>query len=168
MKTNVLLAILLLVGGVFVYKYVNDWNPSAEREVAGIKTAEIETVKTQKQEPVNQNNNQKNMDLKIETTQEGTGDKVTKAGDTISVHYTGKLEDGTKFDSSVDRGEPFEFKIGAGMVIQGWEQGLLDMKVGEKRTLTIPSEMGYGAQGAGGIIPPDATLIFEVELMGIK
>ena len=168
MKTNVLLAILLLVGGVFVYKYVNDWNPSTEREVAGIKTAEKETVKTQKQEPVNQNNNQKNMDLKIETTQEGTGDKVTKAGDTISVHYTGKLEDGTKFDSSVDRGEPFEFKIGAGMVIQGWEQGLLDMKVGEKRTLTIPSEMGYGAQGAGGIIPPDATLIFEVELMGIK
>ena len=168
MKTNVLLAILLLVGGVFVYKYVNDWNPSTEREVAGIKTAEKETVKTQKQEPVNQNNNQKNMDLKIEITQEGTGDKVTKSGDTISVHYTGKLEDGTKFDSSVDRGEPFEFKIGAGMVIQGWEQGLLDMKVGEKRTLTIPSEMGYGAQGAGGIIPPDATLIFEVELMGIK
>jgi len=168
MKTNVLLAILLLVGGVFVYKYVNDWNPSTEREVAGIKTAEKEVAKTQKQEPVNQNNNQKNMDLKIETTQEGTGDKVTKSGDTISVHYTGKLEDGTKFDSSVDRGEPFEFKIGAGMVIQGWEQGLLDMKVGEKRTLTIPSEMGYGAQGAGGIIPPDATLIFEVELMGIK
>lgn len=168
MKTNVLLAILLLVGGVFVYKYVNDWNPSTEREVAGIKTAEKEVAKTQKQEPVNQNNNQKNMDLKIETTQEGTGDKVTKAGDTISVHYTGKLEDGTKFDSSVDRGEPFEFKIGAGMVIQGWEQGLLDMKVGEKRTLTIPSEMGYGAQGAGGIIPPDATLIFEVELMRIK
>ena len=168
MKTNVLLAILLLVGGVFVYKYVNDWNPSTEREVAGIKTAEKEVAKTQKQEPVNQNNNQKNMDLKIETTQEGTGDKVTKSGDTISVHYTGKLEDGTKFDSSVDRGEPFEFKIGAGMVIQGWEQGLLDMKVGEKRILTIPSEMGYGAQGAGGIIPPNATLIFEVELMGIK
>ena len=168
MKTNVLLAILLLVGGVFVYKYVNDWNPSTEREVAGIKTAEKETVKTQKQEPVNQNNNQKNMDLKIETTQEGTGDKVTKAGDTISVHYTGKLEDGTKFDSSVDRGTPFDFTIGQGQVIAGWEQGLLDMKVGEKRTLTIPSEMGYGAQGAGGIIPPDATLIFEVELMGIK
>ena len=168
MKTNVLLAILLLVGGVFVYKYVNDWNPSTEREVAGIKTAEKEVAKTQKQEPVNQNNNQKNMDLKIETTQEGTGDKVTKSGDTISVHYTGKLEDGTKFDSSVDRGEPFEFKIGAGMVIQGWEQGLLDMKVGEKRILTIPSEMGYGAQGAGGIIPPNVTLIFEVELMGIK
>ncbi|MDY0302309.1 MAG: FKBP-type peptidyl-prolyl cis-trans isomerase [Candidatus Moranbacteria bacterium] len=168
MKTNVLLAILLLVGGVFVYKYVNDWNPSTEREVAGIKTAEKEVAKTQKQEPVNQNNNQKNMDLKIETTQEGTGDKVTKAGDTISVHYTGKLEDGTKFDSSVDRGTPFDFTIGQGQVIAGWEQGLLDMKVGEKRTLTIPSEMGYGAQGAGGVIPPNATLIFEVELMGIK
>lgn len=168
MKTNVLLAILLLVGGVFVYKYVNDWNPSTEREVAGIKTAEKEVAKTQKQEPVNQNNNQKNMDLKIETTQEGTGDIKTKAGDLISVHYTGKLENGTKFDSSVDRGEPFEFTIGQGQVISGWEQGLLDMKMGEKRILTIPSELGYGAQGAGGIIPPNATLIFEVELLGIK
>ncbi|MEF3692081.1 MAG: FKBP-type peptidyl-prolyl cis-trans isomerase [Candidatus Moraniibacteriota bacterium] len=168
MKTNILLAILLLVGGVFVYKYVNEWNPSSEGEVAGIKTAEKEVAKKTNQEPVNQNNNQKNMDLKIETTQEGTGDKVTKSGDTISVHYTGKLEDGTKFDSSVDRGEPFEFTIGQGMVIAGWEQGLLDMKVGEKRILTIPSEMGYGAQGAGGIIPPNATLIFEVELMEIK
>jgi peptidylprolyl isomerase len=108
------------------------------------------------------------MDLKIETTKEGVGTAVTKNGDTISVHYTGKLEDGTKFDSSVDRGTPFEFTIGQGMVIVGWEKGLLDMKVGEKRTLTIPSEMGYGAQGAGGVIPPNATLIFDVELIKIK
>ena len=78
------------------------------------------------------------------------------------------MENGTKFDSSVDRGTPFDFTIGEGQVIQGWEKGLLDMKVGEKRILTIPSEMGYGAQGAGGIIPPNATLIFEVELMRIK
>ena len=170
MKTNVLIAILLVVAGFFVYKYVNNWNVGIEPKNSGIKTAEQKTEKTEKQAETNanKNNNQKNMDLKIETTQEGTGEKVTKAGDTISVHYTGKLEDGTKFDSSVDRGTPFEFTIGEGQVIAGWEQGLLDMKVGEKRTLTIPSEMGYGAQGAGGIIPPNATLIFDVELMGIK
>jgi len=108
------------------------------------------------------------MELEIKTTQEGTGDKKTKSGDTIAVHYTGKLENGTKFDSSVDRGTPFTFKLGQGMVIQGWDKGLLDMKVGEKRTLTIPAEMGYGSQGAAGVIPPNATLIFDVELIAIK
>lgn len=116
----------------------------------------------------NQNNNKQPMEVKIEKTKEGTGDRTVKSGDTISVHYTGKLEDGTKFDSSVDRGMPFEFTIGEGMVIQGWEQGLLGMKIGEKRILTIPSELGYGSRGAGGVIPPDATLIFDVELMDIK
>ncbi|HAS00148.1 MAG TPA: peptidylprolyl isomerase [Candidatus Moranbacteria bacterium] len=108
------------------------------------------------------------MELEIKTTQEGTGDRVVKSGDNISVHYTGKLTDGTKFDSSVDRGTPFEFQIGQGMVIAGWEQGLLGMKIGEKRTLTIPSEMGYGARGAGVAIPPNATLVFDVELISIK
>lgn len=169
MKTNVLIAILLVVAGVFVYKYVNNWNVDVESKRTETSVAKEEPKKVAE---VNQkevtNNDNKNMDLKIETTQEGTGEVKTKAGDTISVHYTGKLENGTKFDSSVDRGTPFEFQIGAGMVIAGWEKGLLDMKVGEKRTLTIPSEMGYGAQGAGGVIPPNATLIFDVELMGIK
>ncbi|MFA5993900.1 MAG: FKBP-type peptidyl-prolyl cis-trans isomerase [Parcubacteria group bacterium] len=112
--------------------------------------------------------NNKGMELEIKTTAEGSGERKTKLGDKISVHYTGKLVDGTKFDSSVDRGTPFEFQIGQGMVIAGWEKGLLDMKVGEKRTLTIPAEMGYGARGAGGIIPPNAALIFDVELMAIK
>ena len=116
----------------------------------------------------NKNNTNKSMGLEIKTTQVGTGDRKTKVGDTISVHYTGKLTDGKKFDSSLDRGTPFEFKIGQGMVIAGWEKGLLDMKVGEKRTLTIPSDMGYGSRGAAGVIPPNATLIFDVELMGIK
>lgn len=116
----------------------------------------------------NQTNEKKPMELEIKTTKEGTGTRVVKNGDTISVHYTGKLVDGTKFDSSVDRGTPFEFMIGQGMVIAGWEQGLLNMKVGEKRTLTIPSEMGYGARGAGAVIPPNATLIFDVELISIK
>lgn len=112
--------------------------------------------------------NDKPMELGIKTTEEGAGDRVVKSEDTISVHYTGKLEDGTKFDSSVDRGTPFTFTIGQGQVIQGWEQGLLGMKVGEKRTLTIPSELGYGSRGAGNAIPPNATLIFDVELISIK
>jgi len=106
--------------------------------------------------------------LKIEILKEGTGDRKTKAGDTVSVHYTGTLVDGTKFDSSVDRGTPFQFKLGAGMVIAGWDQGLLDMKVGEKRKLTIPASLGYGSRGAGGVIPPNATLVFETELMAIQ
>lgn len=106
--------------------------------------------------------------IQIKTTQAGTGERAVKTGDTISVHYTGKLLDGTKFDSSVDRGVPFEFTVGAGQVIQGWEQGFLDAKVGEKRTLTIPPNIGYGASGAGKLIPPNATLIFDVELVSIK
>ena len=110
----------------------------------------------------------KDSELKIETTQEGTGDRVVKSGDTITVHYTGRLTDGTKFDSSVDRGTPFTFTIGAGQVIKGWDEGLLGMKVGEKRTLTIPADKGYGATGAGGVIPPNATLIFETELVSIQ
>jgi FKBP-type peptidyl-prolyl cis-trans isomerase len=112
--------------------------------------------------------NNKTMELEIKTTSVGSGERKTKNGDTLVVHYTGKLTDGTKFDSSIDRGTPFEFQIGQGRVIAGWEKGLLDMKVGEKRTLTIPAEMGYGARGSSGIIPPNATLIFDVELMAIK
>lgn len=108
--------------------------------------------------------------LKIEKVAEGTGDRTTKKGDTITVNYTGTLTDGTKFDSSLNPGRtPFSFMIGQGMVIKGWEEGLLDMKVGEKRRLTIPSSLGYGETGAGGgAIPPNATLLFDVELLSIK
>ena len=96
----------------------------------------------------------------------GTGE-TAKAGQTVSVHYTGWLENGKKFDSSVDRGQAFSFPLGAGRVIKGWDEGVQGMKVGGKRKLIIPSNLGYGPRGAGGVIPPNATLIFEVELLGI-
>ena len=105
-------------------------------------------------------------DLKIEELKVGTGAEA-KTGDEVQVHYTGWLTDGTKFDSSVDRGQPFSFTLGVGMVIRGWDEGVVGMKVGGKRKLTIPAHMGYGARGAGGVIPPNATLVFEVELLGI-
>ncbi|GDX62059.1 peptidyl-prolyl cis-trans isomerase [Candidatus Levyibacteriota bacterium] len=112
-------------------------------------------------------NIKKNQDLKIEDISEGEGSTV-KDGDTVVIHYTGWLEDGTKFDSSYDRKEPFETKIGAGYVIKGWDMGVPGMKVGSKRKLTIPHELGYGKYGAGETIPGSATLIFEVELLRIK
>ncbi len=115
----------------------------------------------------NQQINENSMSLKIEVLNEGQGTAIT-TGQTASVHYTGWLTDGTKFDSSIDRGEPFEFMVGAGQVIAGWDQGVLGMKAGEKRKLTIPADLGYGVNGAGGVIPPNATLIFEVELLAIK
>lgn len=97
----------------------------------------------------------------------GTGD-VAVVGKNVSVHYTGWLENGKKFDSSVDRGQPFSFPLGAGRVIKGWDEGVQGMKVGGKRKLTIPSDLGYGSRGAGGVIPPNATLIFDVELLGVR
>jgi peptidylprolyl isomerase len=106
--------------------------------------------------------------LQIEDVVEGTGDSP-KQGQTVVVHYTGWLTDGKKFDSSVDRGQPFEFNIGVGQVIQGWDQGVLTMKVGGKRKLTIPPELAYGNRDVGdGLIPANSTLVFEVELLDLK
>ena len=98
---------------------------------------------------------------------EGTGDVATK-GNTVVVHYTGTFTDGRKFDSSVDREQPFEFRLGAGMVIQGWDLGVEGMRIGETRILNIPSDLAYGQRGAGGVIPPNTDLIFEVQLLDIK
>ncbi len=112
-------------------------------------------------ETITMNNN-----LKITDVQVGSGQEA-KVGDHVVVHYTGKLTDGTTFDSSVPRGTPFDFTIGEGRVIAGWEQGIPGMKVGGKRTLVIPPELGYGANGYPPVIPPSATLVFEVELLGI-
>jgi peptidylprolyl isomerase len=109
--------------------------------------------------------------LQIEDTVVGTG-VSPKTGQTCVMHYTGWLYEngakGAKFDSSLDRGQPFQFSIGTGHVIKGWDEGVATMKVGGKRTLIIPPELGYGARGAGGVIPPNATLIFEVELLDVK
>jgi len=131
-------------------------------------TADIGAMKQDAAIDLKLNNQKMNKQgVEIEILKDGTG-AIAKKGDTVSVHYVGVLENGTKFDSSVDRGTPFEFSLGAGQVIPGWDIGVEGMKVGEVRKLTIPSELAYGASGAGNAIPPNATLIFEVQLLGIK
>jgi len=106
-------------------------------------------------------------ELEIEDQIVGDGEEAV-AGQTVEVHYTGWLTDGTKFDSSHDRDQTFSFKLGGGQVIAGWDQGVAGMKIGGSRKLTIPPELGYGERGAGGVIPPNATLVFKVELIGLS
>lgn len=126
-------------------------------------------VRNEQAAQANQNTTPKQMDnnLKIEDITVGTGAEAKK-GDTVAVNYIGTLENGSKFDSSYDRNQPFVFLLGGGQVITGWDQGIVGMRVGGKRKLTIPPEMGYGAGGYPPVIPPSATLIFTVELVAVK
>lgn len=152
-----LLAALLISAGVFAITACN-----------------AETTQTNKAAKTNIEGKAMTTQLIKKDTVVGTG-REAEAGFNVTVHYTGWLFDanaadnkGKKFDSSVDRRDPFIFFLGGGQVIQGWDEGVVGMKVGGKRTLIIPADMGYGAQGAGGVIPPNATLVFDVELLGIK
>lgn len=143
--TIIVILIVIAVGFVFAYNFLSK-NPLSDQEI------NLEANKT---------NN-----MEIITIKEGTGEEA-KNGDKVTVNYVGTLENGTKFDSSIDRGEPFEFTLGAGEVIKGWDDGVKGMKVGEKRKLVIPSELGYGPQAVGSI-PANSTLIFEVDLLKIN
>ena len=163
-----MLVLVVIAAAVAGYVLIRDAknNDSGTKNIEKIKAT---TVVAPQPEKVSNNsiNNNNNMELGIKTTQEGTGEKVVKNGDTIAVHYTGTLTNGTKFDSSVDRGTPFEFQIGQGMVIEGWEKGFIGAKVGEKRILTIPAEMGYGSRSMGSI-PANSTLIFDIEILKVQ
>jgi FKBP-type peptidyl-prolyl cis-trans isomerase len=135
--------------------------PMAAQQTPAKKTAPAKTTKAEPA-PVTTPSGLKYWDLKV-----GTGTEAVK-GKTVRVHYTGWLTNGKKFDSSVDRNEPFQFTIGAGNVIKGWEEGVVGMKVGGKRKLQIPPDLAYGKEGYPGVIPPNSTLIFQIELLGVK
>ncbi|MFH1662279.1 MAG: FKBP-type peptidyl-prolyl cis-trans isomerase, partial [Candidatus Falkowbacteria bacterium] len=152
----------------FVYNGFNNSNKMENEEVQEIEIGDNQEIESKQDDKITEQDEKNIMELKVEILEEGLGEE-TKAGDHVFVHYTGTFENGEKFDSSLDRGIPFDFILGKGEVIKGWDLGVLGMKIGEKRKLIIPSELGYGKSGAGGgLIPPDSTLIFEVELLSIN
>jgi len=157
MKNIIIILLIIAVAGVLLW-FFNQ--PNQELNEPANQTSNEPTDQASN-EPTDQ------ASLYTEILKEGNGE-VAENGDTVSVHYIGTLEDGTKFDSSLDRGTPFSFTIGEGKVIAGWDQGLLGMKIGEKRKLTIPPNLAYGEYGIPGAIPENATLIFEIELLGIN
>jgi len=159
-RKNVLIFIaigIVVVGAIIYYSSATDMQESAEQQ-SNKQQAEI-TMDTKLQTLPD--------GLQIADLAVGTGNEAM-SGKMVTVHYTGTLTDGVKFDSSLDRGTPFTFTLGVGQVIRGWDEGVMGMKVGGKRKLVIPPDLGYGSQGIGGVIPPNATLIFEVELLDVK
>lgn len=173
MSRNYLILMVLVLAAIAGGYYLSNSPGSAKQLGTNTRDADLSavptgsgsaTISTAGAEP----EKAKNMDgLKIEDITVGTGEAAV-AGRVVTVNYLGTLTNGSKFDSSYDRNEPFSFTLGAGEVIKGWDEGVAGMKVGGKRKLTIPPELGYGAAGAGGVIPPNATLIFEVELLKVE
>jgi len=165
MKKNIIIILVLAVAIIGLVFVLNNKNKESQNqpEEAYLSGGNDNNTTTDSDNNIQTNTN----GLKIETLKAGTG-REAKNGDQVTVHYTGFLENGTKFDSSVDRGQPFVFTLGVGQVIQGWDLGVLGMKVGEKRKLTIPPDLAYGTSGVGGVIPPNSILIFEVELLATQ
>jgi peptidylprolyl isomerase len=162
-KTIFAILLIIAVGAVASFAQTKKRTVTrTTRRGATVKTVKKTTVTTVKQQAVTTASG-----LTYIITKKGDGAPV-KAGDEVIVNYTGLLTNGRKFDSSLDAGEPFSFTVGAGRVIKGWDEGLQKLRIGDHATLIIPASIGYGSRGAGGVIPPDATLIFIIEVIGVK